>query len=151
MKNIKYLLGILFSVAPITYAASFGIGVSSEPADISGGGFLLDIVGVIELKSPFRVHVNFSVGPLPVQPRLFFIDVTGVVEFPLNVGQTSCLNMLLYIGAGAGFSSVWSFTTNVLGGVELAVGRNIDVFLQASFRSFSGSFISVGYGVKITF
>ena len=83
MKRAAILIvaALLLVAIPLpSYAQEIGFGVSSEPADISGGGFFLDIIGIIPLWAPFSLRTTFSVGPLPLEASFFFLDWDEIVR-----------------------------------------------------------------------
>ena len=73
-KHVKVIIGVLVTVLTFggdVYGTRLGVGVSSEPLDIAGGGFFLDSdldVPLLSLGSEMSVSLRptFSVGPLPL-------------------------------------------------------------------------------------
>lgn len=165
IKRVAILIvtGFLLGAIPVSSCVQgieLGAGVSSEPVDISGGGFFLDIIGDAPLWSPFSLHTTFSVGPLPVEPSFFFLDGTFVMGFPLE-------EFRLYAGAGAGLGHHEDkglfLMRNMVVGVKMALAENFQLFAQAKLRSFRicystlfgrtciKSFVAPGWGIEFSF
>ena len=131
----------------------FGIGFSSEPFDIAGGGFFLDIIGDILLWDTFATfHLCpiFSIGPFgPLPPRVsrFILDIMVVAEFPLE-------RFTLFAGAGMGaiFTERWRevYTGWVsAAGATVAINEGLTLFAQVRMRGIG--FLSPGAGFRLSF
>ena len=150
MKRMMWaVIGILLMVSMMGSAREWGIGISSEPMDISGGGFFLDSYidfGLVTLEDVGRISVrpSFGLGPLPLNARVLFLDVLGVLSMSLDrVG--------FYFGLGPGFmlSTSLSWTQLDIVGIAgldgISITDNITVYIQVKIRG-SGFFISPGVG-----
>jgi len=150
---ITFFLAALLALTAPVYGASFDVGVSSEPLDISGGGFFLDTsldVHLLNLDSEVRAGLRptFSLGPLPLNMRLFVIDLYATLGFRLE-------DLHAYVGVGPGFIfdtdfdfSSWSLVS-IVGLEDIRLSDNLRLYIQVKVRG-EGFFISPGFGLVLT-
>jgi len=143
------ILLLLLMVSTAVFAKSWGIGVSSEPMDISGGGFLLDsyidwTLVTVEDMGELSLRPSFGIGPLPIHARVLFMDLLGVFRLSLeSVGA--------YVGIGPGFMLSTSFRWSKLDAVlvagldDIRITDSITVYIQVKVRG-AGFFVSPGVG-----
>jgi len=142
-------VSILLIISSVGVAREWGIGISSEPMDISGGGFFLDSYidwDLLAVEDIGRVSLrpSFGVGPLPINARVLFLDMLGV--FSMSLGDVG-----VYFGIGPSFMLSTNFAWSQLDAVGIAgldgisITDSITVYIQVKVRG-SGFFISPGVG-----
>jgi len=143
-------VAIVLMISAVGIAREWGIGVSSEPMDIAGGGFFVDsyidwnLLDIEDLGSA-SLRPSFGVGPLPINARVIFLDMLGVMSMSLgDVG--------VYFGMGPSFmlstNLRWSQldAVGIVGLDGISVTDFITVYIQVKIRG-SGFFISPGVGI----
>lgn len=150
MKRIALVMAfLLLMISMVGIARGWGIGISSEPMDISGGGFFLDSyidwdLLTVEDMGSLSLRPSFGIGPLPINARVLFLDMLGV--FSMSLG-----NVGLYFGIGPGFMLSTAFAWSQLDAVLIAgldgisITDSITVYIQVKVRG-AGFFISPGVG-----
>ena len=127
----------------------WGIGISSEPMDIRGGGFFLDSYIDMPLLQRARgmklgLRGSLGVGPLPIDPRIVFLDVMAVGWVPLG-------NMSAYAGAGPSYMVATDFDWTQLDGLvvvgvgNIRITESVEVYIEVKVRG-TGFFVSPGVG-----
>jgi len=146
------LLAILCASSVI--AREWGIGISSEPMDIAGGGFFLDsfveipLVGLRDL-ADLGLRASFGLGPLPIDPRVLFLD--AFVVWRLDIGELNA-----YVGLGPSFmvstSFVWTdLDAQVIVGIDgIRITEPVTIYIEVKIRG-TGFFMSPGVGVVFDF
>jgi hypothetical protein len=150
MKRIAFaILSLLLISSTVGAAREWGIGISSEPLDIRGGGFFLDsyidwdVLTVDEL-GYLSFRPSLGLGPLPLNARVIFLDLLGV--FSMSLG-----NVGVYFGIGPGYMLSTNFNWSELDAVGIvgldgiSITDSITVYIQVKVRG-SGFFISPGVG-----
>ena len=143
-------VSILLMISSVGVAREWGIGISSEPMDISGGGFFLDsyidwnLLDIEDLGS-LSLRPSFGIGPLPINARVIFLDMLGVMSMSLgDVG--------VYFGMGPSFMLSTNLRWSQLDAVGIAgldgisITESITVYIQVKIRG-TGFFISPGVGI----
>jgi len=151
-KHVKVIAGLLVMVLMFggaVYGARLGVGVSSEPLDIAGGGFFLDSdldVPLLSLGSEMSISLRptFSVGPLPLNMQLLIFDVYAVLGLRFE-------DMGAYAGIGPGFVFTTDFDFSSWSVVAIAGLDNIRLtdrwrlYIQIKIRE--RFFVSPGFGL----
>ncbi len=145
-------IAIFLMVSAAGDAREWGIGVSSEPMDIAGGGFFLDsyidwdLLSVEDLGS-LSLRPSLGVGPLPLNARVIFLDMLGV--FSMSLGDVG-----VYFGIGPSYMLATDFNWSQLDAVGIvgldgiSITGSITVYVQVKIRG-SGFFISPGVGIVL--
>ena len=151
-KHVKIISGVLVAILTFGGAvcgARLGVGVSSEPLDISGGGFFLDSdldVPLLSLGSEMSISLRptFGVGPLPLNVRLFIFDVYAVLGLRFE-------GLGAYAGIGPGFVFAtdfdflsWSLVA-IAGLDNIRLTDRLRLYIQIKIRE--RFFISPGFGL----
>jgi len=108
-----WVSALLVLVVSLTALASqWGVGISSEPMDIAGGGFFMDSyidVPMIAFQdvTSLSLKPSLGLGPLPVNPQVLFLDL--LVALSLSIGDIST-----YVGAGPSFMVSTDWLSSVL-------------------------------------
>jgi hypothetical protein len=132
----------------------WGLGVSSEPADISGGGFFLDVSWDVRLftgvgRSGLTIRPCISIGPLPIRVRFVVLDTYVIWDLDLD-------GLSGYVGAGPGVVmttglNLYSHSVvAVVGLCGIMITDSIELYVQAKLRS-EGFFLSPGLGILLEF
>jgi len=151
-KHMRVIAGLLVMVLTFGGAvcgARLGVGVSSEPLDIAGGGFFLDSdldVPLLGLGSEMSVSLRptFSLGPLPLNMQLFIFDVYAVLGLRFE-------GLGAYAGIGPGFVfttdfdfSSWSVVA-IAGLEDIRLTDRWRLYIQIKIRE--RFFVSPGFGL----
>lgn len=151
-KIIIVLIAVILTFGGTVHGARLGVGVSSEPLDIAGGGFFLDSdldVPMLSLGSEMSVSIRptFTVGPLPLNVQLFITDVYAILGLRFE-------GLGVYAGIGPGFVftthfhfSSWS-VVGVAGIDNIRLTDTLRLYIQAKIRG--GFFISPGFGLAFS-
>lgn len=139
----------LLTIPLLGLARGWGLGVSSEPMDISGGGFFADAyvdwnLLALEEIGELGLRPSFGIGPLPINPQVLFLDIMGVLH--VRLGEIGC-----FVGIGPSFMLSTSFhwsdldIAGIAGLDRISITESITMYVQIKIRG-SRFFVSPGVG-----
>jgi hypothetical protein len=154
MKRAWVGILMVLMASSVILAGEWGVGISSEPMDIAGGGFFVDSfidLPVIGLRNVTNLSLrpSFGLGPLPINPRVLFLDLQ--IVWSLALGEMSA-----YVGAGPSLMVSTDFSWTSLDGLAVAgidsirITDSITNYIEVKVRG-TGFFISPGVGFVFGF
>lgn len=154
MRSLVAGLLVVLVVSLASVAGQWGIGISSEPLDIAGGGFFVDSfvdlpIPVLRQVADLSMRPSFGFGPLPINPQILFLDLPVVMGVSLG-------EMNAYIGMGPSFMMTTNLSWTdidalVIGGIDsIRITDRITIYIELKVRG-AGFFMSPGVGFVFDF